>query len=1081
MSIILYHHSQSKEYRNPAGAVLAGTEVRLSLKVRGSSPATSCRLHLWTRQQGDREVSMIQGPAEDESRIFSLSTVISTQPCLCWYYFILKDGDTTLYYGNNMQQSGGEGRQYEQIPPAFQITVHEKESVPLWYRNSIVYQIFPDRFARSDDWMECQHAADHGGEWKGPSRVIQQNWYDIPYYTKNERGEVTRWPFFGGTLQGIRSRLLYLKSMGAGAIYLNPIFTASSNHKYDTADYLDIDPAFGTIEDFRQLAYDARRLGIRLILDGVFNHTGADSIYFNQFGNYPNSGACQGEASPYYNWYRFIRFPDEYDCWWGVGALPNVEESCPDYQDFIFRADNSVIRYWLKNGASGWRLDVADELPDEFISGIRHALKETCPDGLLLGEVWEDASNKVSYGVQRQYLLGDELDSVMNYPFRDLLTDFMLGKCPAEHVVKGLRSLAENYPPQSFYGALNLTGSHDRIRILTLLGDPPEGLSDTEKENYRLPADKLQLARMRLKVLSLIQYVLPGVPCLYYGDEAGVQGFEDPYNRGTYPWGKEDDELLTHYRMLAALRKQYRVLTDGDFSFHHEGEHVFIARRSNEDGDTVIAVVNRNLFGGTELSLELPKQAAYVLELLSSEEQDDRVIASGGMSLNMPPLSAKLFYCSRKKPQRLCLSRSAGILCHVSSLPSGKLDSQAEKFIDYLVSAGQKIWQILPLNPVEDWSLSPYSSPAVFAGNTRLSGSTQEIDPVDYANFCNEEAFWLEDYALYEILKNEFHNLPWQQWPEPERRRKNLDYWRQKRQTELEAVKKEQFLFWQRWKQVKTYANSKGISIVGDLPVYVAKDSADTWANSEVFLLDGDGHPLAEAGVPPDYFNEEGQHWGNPLYDWDFLKQSGYRWWLERISRSIDRFDYIRLDHFRSFSAFYAIPAGKTPKNGWWLPGPGKEFFDFLADKLGTLPFLAEDLGFLDAQVHSLLKLTGYPGMMVYQFSAEEMKHISAEKAASRIFYSGTHDNQTLYSWCRETSGQEPDDVQEPDTIIQCLYQSPAPWVIIPLQDLLGLGDESRMNVPGQAKGNWSWQAQAAMLTSDLADKLQRLVWKSER
>lgn len=1071
MSIICCHNSQLKEYRNPTGAVPTGISVTLSLNVSARGSRVSCRLNLWQEDTGDRQLSMEPGSWKDGSCKFSVSFV-SPDPKLCWYYFIVESEGAVLYYGNNPRQLGGEGQLYDHVPPAFQITVYKPEPVPQWYKNAIVYQIFPDRFARSRDWMERQAAADHGPDWKGPRRVIQQNWNDTPYYTRNIKGEVTRWPFFGGTLAGIRSRLLYLKSMGVSAIYLNPIFTASSNHKYDTADYFQIDPAFGTNEDFRRLARDAARLGIRLILDGVFNHTGADSIYFNQFGNYPGMGACQGPESPYYSWYRFSHFPDQYECWWGVGSLPDVEEENPEYQSFLYGNEDSVIRYWLRQGASGWRLDVADELPDACIAGIRKAVKETDPEGLLLGEVWEDASNKVSYGVQRRYLLGDELDSVMNYPLRDLLIRFIRQQCPAEELVKGLRGLAENYPPENFYGALNLAGSHDRIRVLTLLGEAPEDLSDEEKETYCLPQDKLDLARRRLKLLSLLQYVLPGVPSLYYGDEAGVQGFEDPYNRGTYPWGREDQELMAHYRMLGLLRKQYSFLALGGYSFDWEGERVCVVRRWRELGEeAILAAVNSHTHDAAAFGLKLPEETEYVLELLSSDElsfEGDR------LSVDLPPLSAKLFYCRRKKPDRLKLTRSAGVLCHVSSLPSGKLDEQAEAFIDYLQSAGQRLWQILPLNPVDE-SGSPYSGPALFAGNTKLSPSALREETEAYEAFCGKEAFWLEDYALYQVLKKAFKGRPWQQWPETEKNRRNLDYWREKKADELEEIRKEQFSFWTRWSQVREYANRRGISIIGDLPVYASADSADTWAHREVFLLDRYGYPLAGAGVPPDYFNKKGQNWGNPLYDWDELKKTGYDWWVKRMAQSMERFDYVRLDHFRSFSAFYAIPQGKEPRDGWWLPGPGKELFAVLAEKLGPLPILAEDLGFLDAQVHNLLKVSGYPGMLVYQFSAEEMESLARAETPYKVFYSGTHDNQTLAGWCRDNSRENPQD------IIEALYKSTAPWVIIPLQDHLGLGDECRMNIPGQAEGNWTWKAEPSQLAPDLAARLKKLASDTQR
>ncbi len=1084
-----YHNSQDCTYRDPVGAVPAGREITFCLTAEDAPSGLSCSLHLWHPLTGSRELEMKAQALPDGVRTFRISTVASDTPDLCWYYFIIRDGERRAYYGNNREQLGGEGELYEGEPPGFQITVYRSASVPSWYKNAIVYQIFPDRFARDENWLARQKNAERKPEWKGPRRVIQQDWNDTPYYTRNEKGEVTRWPFFGGSLAGIRSKLFYLKSMGASAVYLNPIFAAQSNHRYDTADYRKIDPALGTEADFRRLAEDARRLGIRLILDGVFNHTGADSIYFNKQGNYPVLGACQGEESPYYRWYKFTAFPDEYESWWGVMDLPDVDENDPSYRDFIYGSPDGVIRKWMKAGASGWRLDVADELPDDFIAGIRSAVKETNPDGLLMGEVWEDASNKVSYGVQRRYFLGDELDATMNYPVRELLLDYMLGKCAAESAVRRLNSLAENYPPENFYGALNLIGSHDRIRVLTMLGDAPEGLSEVEKETYRLPADKLSLAKNRLKILSLLQYVLPGVPCLYYGDEAGAQGFADPYNRGTYPWGGEDQELLAHYRMLALLRTQYRVLKDGAYRFSWQGEHVLVCERYDETrGETIITIVNRDIFGTADAVVRLPEKTKYVLDLLTAEEllpdegtankdsSDEGACDESVLSLTLPAVSARLLYCSRKKPAALKLSRSSGILCHVSSLPSGRLDDKAEAFIDYLEAAGQKLWQILPLNPADQMSGSPYSSPCVFAGNPQLSDPGYHVDASGYEAFCEREAYWLEDYALYTVLKEHFAGAPWQKWPQAERDRKNLDWWRSHKKAELEKIKQEQFAFWHRWMQVKAYANEKGISIIGDIPVYVGVDSADTWAHREIFLLGTDGYPLAGAGVPPDYFSEDGQHWGNPLYDWDYLQAHEYGWWLARILHAMDRYDYIRLDHFRSFSAFFAVPAGKTPHDGWWIPGAGKEFFSFLEGRLGRLPFIAEDLGFLDAQVHDLIKLLGYPGMLVYQLSADEMENLPDAEAKWRVFYSGTHDNQTLAGWCKD-SGCE----KTPDEIIETLYESKAAWVIIQLQDMLGIDDAGRMNVPGKAEGNWAWRAEEKALTPKRAAWLKALASKAGR
>ncbi len=1127
-----YHDSQDIRYRNPIGALKAGEEVELCIKAEmpfgieadGRLDDLTCTLHLWQTIKGGRQIPM-EKTIEGDACLFRVSLTPSEEADLCWYYFILEDGDgsdTTsgrkFYYGNNEERLGGEGQMYEWEPPAFQITVYNEAPVPKWYKDAIVYQIFPDRFARDEDWMTKQQAVekfrreitgsadDPVGEptWKGAKRVIEEDWYGLPYYVKNEKGEVTHWPFFGGTLQGIRKKLFYLKSMGAGAIYLNPIFLASSNHKYDTADYMMIDPGFGTEEDFKALCDDARKLGIRIILDGVFNHTGADSKYFDWFGNYGGAddedtrrlGACAEPESPYYKWYRFEEFPDKYDCWWGVGDLPNVEENELSYREFIYGGDNSdaaigdenVVAKWLRAGASGWRLDVADELPDDFIVGIRKTVKAVDPEGLLMGEVWEDASNKISYDVQRRYFMGDELDSTMNYPVRDLLMDYILGRSDAQAAVRRLNSLAENYPPENFYGALNLMGSHDRARTLTVLSDAPGTrgdagdncsgehivLNEDEKKYYKIPDDKMWLAKNRMKVLSLIQYILPGVPCLYYGDEAGVQGYEDPYNRATYPWGREDEELMAHYRMLAQIRKQYPVLTEGAYRFEAQGEHIFICERFWDD-ESMIMVANRHIFGSVTAEVEFPEGTEYVLELLGGEEIRPGCDVAGRYDINveLPPVSTKLYYCSKKKPQRLQMERSAGVLCHVSSLPSGSLDG-AEGFIDDLSSLGQKLWQILPLSPADEDTDSPYSSPAVFAGNSKLAGRTaaaEYIDKDEYERFCERESYWLEDYALFTLIKRSLGGKPWQQWPEAERDRKDLDKWRLGRKDELEVIKKNQFIFDRRWKEVKAYANSKGVSVIGDIPIYAAVDSADTWAHRDVFLLGEDGYPLVGAGVPPDYFSEDGQHWGNPLYDWTSLKASDYEWWLNRVERAMEQYDYIRLDHFRSFAAFFAIPRGGKPRDGWWLPGVGKEFFDFLEARLGRMPFLAEDLGTLDNQVHDLLKLTGCPGMLVYQFSADEIAALDDDKAATKILYSGTHDNQTLVGWIEEN-----DITETSDQIIEELYNSRSPWVILPLQDILGLDDESRMNIPGLAEGNWQWRAPKGWASAELCEKIRELV-----
>ena len=625
-----YHNSHDLHHRAPFGAVPLGTRVTLRLT---AEEGLCCRVRVWQNGGPAQEI-----PMEWDGDGYTAAVTAPGEGCVLWYEFVLEGADgTRACYGNNDAGLGGEGLLRGGEGKPYQITVYEPNATPDWYKYGIAYQIFPDRFFRGADWEKRQKDARKPAGWKGPRRVLQQDWDDTPFYCRNEKGEITRWASFGGTLEGIREKLGYLKSLGVTVLYLNPIFEGTSNHKYDTADYMRVDPALGDEESFRTLAREAKEQGIRILLDGVFSHTGADSRYFNRLGNYDSVGACQGEKSPYYKWYRFHNFPDEYECWWGVTDLPNVEELEPSYQEFIHGGEDSVIRHWLREGASGWRLDVADELPDEFIRGIRKAIDETDPEGVLLGEVWEDASNKESYGQLREYFLGKELHSAMNYPFRAAVIDFMLGRLSPQELKARLMSLKENYPPENFYGALNLIGSHDRERILTTLGDSPkeEGLTEQEKELYRLPEDKYDLARRRLKMLSLIQFTMPGLPCIYYGDEAGAQGYADPFNRGPYPWGREDEELLEHYRGITALRRDNPVLARGEYEAQAFGGHVYGCRRW-EEGACIQVLVNRGIF--EHETVRLPAPDGCLRDLLTGQvfvpEED------GTVTVYLEPLSA---------------------------------------------------------------------------------------------------------------------------------------------------------------------------------------------------------------------------------------------------------------------------------------------------------------------------------------------------------------------------------------------------------------------------------------------------------
>ena len=400
--------------------------------------------------------------------------------------------------------------------------------------------------------------------------------------------------------------------MGVTTLYLCPIFESASNHRYNTADYSKIDPMLGTEEDFRTLCREAERRGMHVILDGVFNHTGSQSLYFNADGFYPTLGAAQSKESPYYDWYSFHPWPDDYDAWWGIRTLPAVREESKTYVNHIIDGKDSIIRRWLRAGASGWRLDVADELPDWFIEKIRGTVEETKPDAVLIGEVWEDASNKIAYSQRRRYLLGSELHGVMNYPFRTALLAYLQGG-NADDFREAMETLRENYPPAAFYSAMNFLGTHDTPRILTVLGADTVPQSKDERAMYRLtPAQRLKAAAL-VRLAALVLFTFPGSPMVYYGDEAGMEGFEDPFNRGGYPWGKEDQGLKTWFTNLGHLRRQRVSLQRGTISYLYTAGPLLVYARTWNGQRTVVAV-NR---AEAHASVCIPWPADTALDLLS--------------------------------------------------------------------------------------------------------------------------------------------------------------------------------------------------------------------------------------------------------------------------------------------------------------------------------------------------------------------------------------------------------------------------------------------------------------------------------
>lgn len=559
--MIFKHNSWSLKFREPFGSQPVGSFITIQCVARKVSNIQLCV------EFKDTTYSLPL-KALEKPMVHSCTITLPQEPGLLHYYFTFESAQATLYYGPGTTDTGGPGIVSRTLKNRYQITVYKpSRELPQWYREGIMYQIFPDRFSKGH-YPDARYF---------PKSVIHGHWEDSPSYFRHPDGSINYWDFFGGNLQGIIDKLDYLKNLNISILYLNPIFESHSNHKYDTSDYLNISPEFGDLKTFQTLCREAESRGIHVVLDGVFSHTGSTSRYFNKDGYYDDLGAYQSQESPYYSWYRFVEYPDEYESWWGIDNMPNTEEHDPSYRDFICNSQHSVIRYWLRNGASGWRLDVADELPDDFIVEIKKALLEEKEDAVLIGEVWEDASNKVAYDQLRQYFWGDALDAVMNYPFREALLDFALEKASPTNVLQRLLALCENYPAQQWLGNMNLIGSHDRTRILTRLGEAP--MHQVDKENFVLDEESYALAKKRLVQLCAIQMSFPGVPCIYYGDEVGVQGHEDPHNRKTYPWGNEDQALLRDFRDLTALRDREDVFKKGKWLPYQSDTEVLLYSR----------------------------------------------------------------------------------------------------------------------------------------------------------------------------------------------------------------------------------------------------------------------------------------------------------------------------------------------------------------------------------------------------------------------------------------------------------------------------------------------------------------------
>ena len=601
-----YFDSRDPACKSPFGAVSCGTEVSFAVFCSPEEEIIGGELRIFEEFAGKNRTV----PLHTDGGAFRCVYTAPNEPELAWYGFSLT------------RRSGG----IVDLGGRWQLTVYDgRGHTPEWFGSGVSYQIFPDRFCRS----RIPDPAGMMGE-----RTVHENWQDTPDFLPDEQGEIRNRDFFGGDLPGITGKLDYLKGLGVTTVYLNPIFEAASNHRYNTADYLAIDPMLGKEEDFQTLCREAHKRGMRILLDGVFNHTGSVSRYFNADGSYPDVGAAQSAQSPYYNWYHFSRWPTEYDAWWGIKTLPAVEENHPDYREFIFGGRESVVRHWLRCGADGWRLDVADELPDDFIAQLRCAMEEEKSDALLIGEVWEDGSNKIAYDRRRRYLLGSETHGLMNYPFRTAALQWLCGG-DASDFRESMETLRENYPPDAYYSAMNFLSTHDTPRILTLLGGEPVPEDKPGRAAARLSPAGYELARRRLMLGAMLLYAFPGSPTVYYGDEAGVQGYEDPLNRRTYPWGQEDERLLAWYRKLGALRCSRPSLQQGGISYPLAAGGGLAVRRCC-GSEVTVAVMNA---GAESLEVHLPWSGTIATDAMTGQQ----FLTEGGvLRLSLPGISGVL-------------------------------------------------------------------------------------------------------------------------------------------------------------------------------------------------------------------------------------------------------------------------------------------------------------------------------------------------------------------------------------------------------------------------------------------------------
>ncbi len=585
------YNSRDKSYKSIVSAIATNEKCKFRIIVPRNMKCCAAQLAITKDGEDTAFYNMFwAGMCGNNFEYWELH-FYATTPGLYFYHFVL---DTP--WGKSYVKNAGDGRgELNASLPDFQQTVYDENfSTPNFLKGGIMYQIFPDRFFNSKTPKK-----------NVPKSRVMRDWGDTPFWKEEQMNGIWNNDYFGGDLKGIEKKLSYIADLGVTCIYLNPIFESHSNHRYDTADYEKIDSLLGDEDDLKNLCKVAKeKYGISIILDGVFSHTGCDSRYFNMYSHYDDIGAYNSKESPYFSWYKFIKWPDEYHSWWGIKLLPEVIEEDEGYRNYIC-GENGILKKWLRCGIAGYRLDVADELPDIFLDDLRKSVKSENENAIIIGEVWEDATNKFAYGQRRKYLLGEELDSVMNYPFADAILNFVR-YANGNAFFNAVLSIIENYPPQVLNVLMNHIGTHDTERAITrLAGENPDGHDRAWQfeHNTLSEFDYLKGISM-MKIASLIQFTLPGVPSIYYGDEIGMQGMKDPFNRGCMAWNKPNEELLKWYKRLGQIRHSSKAFIDGDFEKLYCDGGVIAYSRSSEGDNILVAINNSNeqkrIFVGTQ-------------------------------------------------------------------------------------------------------------------------------------------------------------------------------------------------------------------------------------------------------------------------------------------------------------------------------------------------------------------------------------------------------------------------------------------------------------------------------------------------